>query len=125
MLHGSREGFGGEVLYLMMVGICSISLLRMSVGMCVGMLASEIGAVHLACRLVRSRSPYDARDAVRRVIVNLQGYCERMAGRMWVSLLISSSSSSGVGVVFVSAVILIASSPTGEDGCLVVSINLS
>ena len=125
MLHGFREGFGVEVLDLMMVGICLMSMLRMSVGMCVGILASGIGAVHLACRLVRSRSPYDAGDAVGRVIVNLPGYCERMAGGAWVSLLISSSSTSGVGVVFVSAVILIASSPAGEVGYLAVSIKLS
>jgi hypothetical protein len=98
MLYGYREGFGGEVLNLMMVGVCLMSLLRMSVGMCVGMLAFGIGAIHLACQLVRSRSTYDAGDAVVRVIVNLPENCERMAGRMWVSLLISSSSNSGVGV---------------------------
>ena len=125
MPHGSREGFGGEVLDLMMVGVCLMSLLRMSVGMCVGMLAFGIGDVHLACRLVRSRSPYDAEDVVGRVIVNLPGYCERMAGRMWVSLLISSSSNSGIGVVFVSDVILIASSPAGEVGYPSVSRDLS
>jgi hypothetical protein len=97
MLHGSRESFGGEVLDLMMMGICLMSLFRMSVGVCVGLL---IGAVHLACRLVRRRSPYDAGEAVGRVSVNLPGYCARTAGRMWVSLCITSSSNSGIGVVF-------------------------
>jgi len=84
MLHGSRESFDGEVLDLMMVGICFMSLFRMSVGICVGMLASGIGALHLAYRLVRRRSPYDAGDVVGRVTVNLPGYCARTAGRMWV-----------------------------------------
>ena len=125
MLHGSREGFGGQVLDLMTVGICLLSLFRMSVGMCVGMMASGIGAVHLAYRLVRSRSPYDTGEAVGRVIVNFPGYCERNAMRMWVSLCITSSSNSGVGLVFVSAVILIDSSPAGEVGYPAVSINLS
>ena len=114
-----------EVLDLMMMGICLMSMLRMSVGICVGMLASGIGADHLACRLVRRRSPYDAGDVVGRVSVNLPGHCERMAGSMWVLLLISSSPNPGVGVVFVSAVILIASSPAGEVGYPAISINLS
>jgi len=114
-----------EVLDLMMAGICLMNMLRMSDGMCIGMLASGIGAVHLACRLVRSRSSFDAGDAVGRVIINLPGYCERMAGRTWVSLMISLSSNSRVGVVFVSAVIFIASSPVEEVGYQAVSINLS
>ena len=67
MLHGSREGFGIEVLALMMVGICFLRLFRMSAGMCVGILASGTGAVHLACRLARRRRPYDAGDVVGRV----------------------------------------------------------
>jgi len=44
------------------------------------------------------------------------------AGRMWIELCIGSSSSSGVGVVFVSAVILIDSMPVGEVGYPSVSI---
>ena len=97
-----------------------MSLFRMSAGMCVGMLASRIGigigAVHLACRLVRRKSPYDAGDVVGRVTVNLPEYFARIDGRMWVVLCIASSSNSGVGVVFVSSVILIDSSPAGEVG---------
>ena len=122
MLHGSREGFGVDVLVLMMVGICFLRLFRMSAGMCVGMLASGSGVVHSACRLARRRRPYDAGDVVGRMTVNLPGYRAMPAGRMWIELCIGSSSSSGVGVVFVSAVILIDSMPVGEVGYPSVSI---
>ena len=71
------------------------------------------------------RSPYDAGDVVGRVNVNLPGYWARTAGRMWVVLCIASSLNSGVGIVFVSDVILIDSSPAGEVGYPDVSIILS
>ncbi len=123
MLHGSREG--GEVLVMMSVRICFLRLFRMPAGMCVEMLASGTGAVHLACRLARRRRPYDAGDVVGKVKVNLPGYCVVTVGRMWIELCIGSSSSSGVGGVFVSVVMLIDSRPVGEVGYPTVSIIFS
>jgi hypothetical protein len=96
----------------------------MSARICVGMLASGTGAVHLACRLARRRRPCDAGDVIGRMTANLPGYCAMTDGRMWVELCVGSSSISGVGVAFVSAVILIDSMLAGEVGYPVVSIIL-
>ena len=104
------------------VGIRFLRLFRTYVGMCIGILVSGMGAVHLPCRLARSKRPYVAGDVVGKVMVNLQGYCVKTARRMWVALCMSSSSSSGIGVVFVSAVMAIDSSPAGEVGYPAVSI---
>ena len=55
MLHRSLDGFRGKLLVLMMMGICFLSLFRMSAWICVEILVSRTGTVHLACRLARSR----------------------------------------------------------------------
>jgi hypothetical protein len=82
MLHWSREGSGGDELVLTMEGICFLRLFRTYVGMCIGILVSEMGAVHLACRLAWSRRPYDAGNVVGKVTVHLQGYCVKTVGSM-------------------------------------------
>ena len=57
---------------LMILGIYFLRLFRISIVMCIGILVSGMGAVHLVCRLARSRRPYDARNIVGKVMVNLQ-----------------------------------------------------
>ena len=113
------------MLVLILVGICFLRLFGMIVGMCVGMMASGTWAVHLVCRLARRRRPYDAVDVVGSVTIYLSGYYVMAVGMMWVEPYIGSSSSSGVGVVFVSAAMLIDSRLVGEVGYPAVSIILS